>query len=282
MKNKKIYIFVIILIVISLYYPKIYAIVTGDVNQDGNVNILDAKMITKYVVGNISLNNDEKVLADYNNDSNVKMDDVVNVLKQINGKKIIDNLTYYFQGDYRDVLFCSTGYNVSNNGCGITSLSMIASTLVNPDYDPEYLANTICDYGPSCCGYGGMKYTVLWDEEFLNMIGLTSETLFFHDSGGSINGNFGTTYKSEEGEAILNAVNQGKPVVLLMPNHYVALSQHTSCTNEQVYLYDPDNSSKTGKCYTPKELYNVTYTNGSSCSNYGWCGWHLAVAFSKK
>jgi hypothetical protein len=127
-----------------------------------------------------------------------------------------------------------------------------------------------------------MPYQYLYNSKLLDKVNLKSEELFFNgDRNGPINGNFGTTYKEEEGKKILNAVNQGKSVILLIPNHYIVLGPNSECNSNQVYYYDPDWAEKKG-CYTPSEIYTFTWNNGWCTSSEHYCGWHLAYAFYNK
>lgn len=259
----------------------------GDINGDGEIKINDVSILYRASKELIQLSNEQKSIADINGDGTINIADVSRLYRYFKGviSKLNPNVTelvYYSQGDYSNVKFCKTGYNVANNGCGITSFAMIASALVDKKYDPEYAANILCTYSCPNCGSGGTPYKYFWDTDFLDRFNLKSERLFFHDNG-YINGNFGTTYISSEGEAILNAVKSGKPVILLIPNHYVALGPNPACNSSQVYYYDPDWKSKNG-CYTPKEIYSFTWDYSHWCtkSSNKWCGWHLAVAFTNK
>ena len=258
----------------------------GDVVPDGVVDLTDVSRLYRGMKGIIALTDEEKRVGDVVSDGVIDLSDVGRIYryyKKIISKleiKKVTSLYYYAQSDYSDVKFCKTGYNVANNGCGITSFAMIASALVDPKYDPKYAANILCKNCPSC-GSGGTPYKYFWDSSFLDEFGMKSEVLFFHDNG-YINGNFGTTYISSEGTAILKAVNAGKPVILLIPNHYVALGPNNACSKDQVYYYDPDWKSKNG-CYTPEEIYSFTWNYSKWCtSSSKWCGWHLAVAFTTK
>ena len=55
----------------------------GDVNMDGNIDISDATLAQKYVVGIVELSAEQKHLADYNSDSNITVVDATQIQKFI-------------------------------------------------------------------------------------------------------------------------------------------------------------------------------------------------------
>ena len=55
----------------------------GDVNMDGGINILDATLVQKYVVGIVELSTEQKHLADYNNDGDITVVDATGIQKFI-------------------------------------------------------------------------------------------------------------------------------------------------------------------------------------------------------
>ena len=211
-------------------------------------------------------------------------DELESLYKEIeknNKSKVkLTKLVYYYQGDYGNVKFCGDPYNVANNGCGVASMAMIASSYSNEEYDPVYVAKILCKSYCTNCGSGGLPVPILSNDGFYSALGLTHEELF-HYGGNEINGNYNKSYNEQDGKKILNAVNNGKSVLLLIPNHYIVLGPNSECREDQVYIYDPDSHTRKG-CHTPEEVYSVTYNSGSKCSNYNWCGWHLAIAMDKE
>ena len=55
----------------------------GDVNMDGKIDISDATLVQKYVVGIVELSTEQKHLADYNSDSNITVVDATQIQKFI-------------------------------------------------------------------------------------------------------------------------------------------------------------------------------------------------------
>ena len=53
---------------------------SGDVTLDGAVNILDLVMLVSFIVGNISFNDTQIILADFNNDSFVDILDITTII----------------------------------------------------------------------------------------------------------------------------------------------------------------------------------------------------------
>lgn len=189
-----------------------------------------------------------------------------------------NDLIYYNQGDskWANVKYCSGNTIVKNAGCGATSLAIMASSFTNQKYNPEYVANWICDHGHSG---GGTPWDFFTMQSMLNDFDLVVEKLFTED--GKIRGNAGKQYDSSKGNAILNAVKSGKGIILHIPGHYVVVGPNSKCNNEQVYLYDVGKKANNG-CYTPSELFNKTYNYKDRCSSKGNCGWKSAFAYKGK
>lgn len=62
----------------------------GDVNNDGIINVIDATLIQKYIVGILSYDETKTILADVNNDGVINVKDVTLVLKYIVGFDLSD------------------------------------------------------------------------------------------------------------------------------------------------------------------------------------------------
>lgn len=189
-----------------------------------------------------------------------------------------ESLVYYNQGDYPTTYLCSTssGASIKSHGCGHTSFSMIAATFGNRTYTPVDFRNIMCNPGNKNGAYSGgaLGYWFFTDSKLLDTLGLKSENLFPYDSSSR-------TYNSTNGNKILNAVRQGKGVIIYIPGHYVAVGQNPSCNENEVYYYDPGSRSNRG-CYTMNALWNKTYNYSNRCTNSGKCGWKGAWAFSGK
>ena len=57
----------------------------GDVNGDGNISVLDATLIQKYIAGLVTFSNTQKAAADVNNDGSVSIVDATLIQKHIAG-----------------------------------------------------------------------------------------------------------------------------------------------------------------------------------------------------
>ena len=55
----------------------------GDINQDSAVDVLDIVLIVNYVIGDISLNQNQLILADFNGDSSINVLDIVQIMNVI-------------------------------------------------------------------------------------------------------------------------------------------------------------------------------------------------------
>lgn len=182
---------------------------------------------------------------------------------------------YYNQGNYSHVPYCSDdGGNVAKSGCGATSLAVIASSFTNNNYNPKVVANYLCENGFG--GKNGTGWRVFTNTNVLNHFELNVEVLFKKE--GTVKGNAGKTYSEEEGNKILNAVNNGRGIILHIPGHYVVVGPNPKCSKKQVYYYQVSNSDENG-CYTPKELFNSTYNYKDRCSKKGNCGWKAAFSY---
>ena len=62
---------------------------TGDVNQDGTIDMLDYVLILSHVRGTKPLSGEALTLADVNHDGNVDMLDYVLVLSHVRGTKLL-------------------------------------------------------------------------------------------------------------------------------------------------------------------------------------------------
>ena len=190
--------------------------------------------------------------------------------------KKLEQLIYYAQTSYKGVPFCSGGNDVAATGCGPTSYAMIASSYVNPAYEPVTVSKWFCDNKRDQSD-GGLTNAAAIASDAASHFGLRATVLF--DKSGSSDMNYGTTYNPNEGNQMLQAVQNGKAVMFGMPRHWSVLGPHPSCSENQFYLYNPGRPTSNG-CYTPQELFQYTYNYGNYCSTIAWCGWDIAIAFS--
>ena len=149
---------------------------------------------------------------------------------------------------------------------------MIASSYSNSQYDMNYVASWFCNNKYSEAN-GALSYTAMISEDTLNHFGLSGGILF----GNAVYS--GPNYNEQNGNAILNAVKSGKSVIIGIPRHWVVAGPNESCNSNQVYLYDSGFPSRNG-CYTPRELFNVTYNSRNHCTKEGICGWDIAIVLS--
>ena len=188
----------------------------------------------------------------------------------------IEELIYYNQTLYKSFSFCSGKNTVASSGCGAVSFAMIASTYVNPDYDPIAVSKWFCQNKYNLSN-GGLDEDAVSSADTLRHFGLKGEVLFDKTGGSSLN--YGTSYKSSEGSRILAAVQSGKSVMLGVPGHWVVAGPNASCSSDQIYLYNPSRVTSNG-CYTMEQLFQFTYNYSNRCSTRSWCGWDVALALS--
>ena len=154
------------------------------------------------------------------------------------------------------------GTNLCNAGCGYTSLAMVLSGIKrDPTITPYSVHEYIYGNGISINHSGGAITDVaLYDNRVASHYGVKIEVLFGRDSVG----------KTEATKRLVNALNQGKKVVLLRPGHYIALSG----TGSQIEVHDPAWSSKNG-------VYDIDGVfNNFCCDKTGNCKFVYAVAYS--
>lgn len=192
--------------------------------------------------------------------------------------KILDELIFYNQNSYSDISFCSMPNTVANSGCGAASFAMIASSYVNPGYNPRLVAKWLCTNKFSLSD-GGLKERAVLSSDTLNHFGLKADVLF--DKTGNNTYNYGVQYNSFEGSSMLKAVNSGKSVMFGMPGHWAVVGPNRECSSNKFYLYNPSRPTSNG-CYTPEELFQYTYNYSNRCRLSNWCGWDIAIALSNK
>ncbi len=168
----------------------------------------------------------------------------------------------YIQCDSRWGNKSYNGTNLCNAGCGYTSLAMVISGIkrdptITPDSVHEYIYGNRISVNP---GGGAITDAALYDNRVASHYGVKIEVLFGRDSVG----------KTEASNRIVNALNQGKKVVLLRPGHYIALSS----TGSQIEVHDPAWYGKNG-VYDINGVYNTF-----GCNSSGKCGFVYAVAYS--
>lgn len=168
----------------------------------------------------------------------------------------------YIQCDSRWGNKSYNGTNLCNAGCGYTSLAMVISGIkrdptITPDSVHEYIYGNRISINP---GGGAITDAALCDSRVASHYGVKIEVLFGRDSVG----------KTEASNRIVNALNQGKKVVLLRPGHYIALSG----TGSQIEVHDPAWYGKNG-VYDINGVYNTF-----GCNKSGSCGFVYAVAYS--
>ena len=189
-------------------------------------------------------------------------------------KKSMDSLTYYNQSDYMSTPMCAGEKTIANSGCGVVSFAMIASSYSNPKFTPEVVGTWFCQNYRSLTD-SGLDEDAVTKNDTLSHFGLKGEVLWDKTGGSSYN--YGTTYNSSEGSAMLRAVNSGKSVMFGMPGHWSVVGPNSQCPNTKFYLYNPSRPTSNG-CYTPEELFQFTYNYGNRCTRTGWCGWDVAIA----
>lgn len=167
------------------------------------------------------------------------------------------NIPYYNQCDsrWKNIVYDSRGGSTfCSSSCGYTSFAMIAAGLnkdmsINPYTVVSFMRYPI----PSAKGYGAASFSDLTNASNMANYGLKAEVI------------------SSSKQQIMNALNASKPVIVLVPGHYIVLAP--SGNSDTVILLDPfagwaDRRRKSGE-YSIDSIYSV----------YG--GFRWAAAYSK-
>lgn len=191
--------------------------------------------------------------------------------KSINGYN--GDLVYYNQcsSEWKNEGFCNTSSDMCNNGCGAAAIAMVAASFGNnSSTNPVTVRDYLCSNGLHSSG--GLGYDAFTNTNLLNKFGINGQEL--------ISANESKTYDSTKTNLILENVNKGKAVILLIPGHYVVIGQNKKCSGNEVYMYDPA-SSTDSNCYTMESLWDKTWNRKNRCNNKGKCGWRRAWSYTK-
>ena len=152
------------------------------------------------------------------------------------------------------------------------SIAMIAATYGNDSsVNPVNVRDYLCSNGLHSSG--GMLYSPFTNGNLLKHFGINGSEL--------ISANESKDYDEAKANAIKDAVDHGKGVILLIPGHYVVIGKNKKCSNDEVYMYDPA-SNTDSKCYTMKSVWNKTWNRKNRCiGGNKKCGWRRAWVYTK-
>ena len=179
------------------------------------------------------------------------------------------DMVAYKQTDYSGTKFCSGKKTVESSGCGAVALATVASTLVSDGYDPSYVSSWLCNngHGGGALGYNWFNEGTSASKKIEEKFGIKSTTLF---SGGD-------SFSKSKKDKILSSVKAGKPVILLIPGHYITVGTHSNCDVNTGHVYAYNFYSRTG-CYTMDDLARQVLLWGSS---RGGGGFRMAWSYEK-
>ena len=158
-------------------------------------------------------------------------------------------------------------YNTCNCGCGYASLAMIISGLNNAvAITPKTVVPYVITFSYGNCA---ISDAALYNSEKLkSKYGVTPTVLFYRNDSLS---------DSQKKQKIVEALKAKKPVIVLVPAHYVVL---TKINGDQITVLDPGNSSNNGT-YTIDSLFKKYYNHKNRCTEQGLCGIRFAISYSK-
>lgn len=152
-----------------------------------------------------------------------------------------DQVVYYSQRDYPNVVFCGRTPDsrrpgtIKKSGCGTTAMSIVLSTLVDKSFDPIAVMEEA--YSMKMCG--------------VNIDG--TSTSFFKKSAKLHNLGYKKVGKRGDLQAVLDALKSGNSLVIAHmgkgtftqgDGHYIILARVND--KGQVYVYDPNIKSRNG------------------------------------
>ena len=206
----------------------------------------------------------ECLLKSYVSDNDISINGNFKLIRNGNGDSGITGgsgvWTYYKQGDSRWGSHGNCiGKKMRNTGCGLASFAVVANGISGKSVTPEDVRQYLCSAGGHS---GALEFEWLngktnKSKSFLNYFNVTSEHLFS-------NGDRKKTYVESQGEKMLELIHSGSGIVLLIPNHYVAIGPGKNCTDSQVYMYDVARPRYNG-CYTPKALFDTVLNYEGRC-----------------
>lgn len=176
------------------------------------------------------------------------------------------NLPYYGQCSdaYRRISVPGKGtYNTCGCGCGYTSLAMIVDGLTGSKLTPSGTVSRLWP-GSGACAISDSALT----SSTTRSMGVVPTTIFGRGSGLSADA---------KKQKIVEALQGGSAVELLIPGHYIALG---GISNGKIAVLDPGSSANNGN-YTIDELYNKYYNHKNRCSSQGKCGFMMAIGYKK-
>lgn len=144
------------------------------------------------------------------------------------------SVVYYNQNDYHNKFCGRTDGTIATSGCGVTSMAIVLSTLIDDKFTPPVVMEEAYNFGS--CGRGISGTATNFFKKSANL----------HDLG------YKKVSKSGNLQAVLNALKTGKSLVVAhmgpstftRSGHYIVLARVNS--KGQVYVYDPNKSSRNG------------------------------------
>jgi len=231
----------------------------------------------------VNLLTDEELKESYN----ARLDKVEEIIKSRNKEEFLEptpkskfensagnieentKYPYYNQGDsrWRSIKLPNGGtYDTNGCGCGYAALAMVLASLNNdPTITPKTVVPYVINYSASKCAIADVT---LYDSHIKSEYGVTPTVLFYRN----------TSLSHEQRKAkIVESLKAKKPVVVLVPGHYIALF---SMGGDKILALDPARVQYNG-VYTIDSLFDKFYNYVNRCNNGIGCGFMYAVSYSK-
>jgi len=178
---------------------------------------------------------------------------------------ISGNFPYYNQ--YTEPYTYINGYDAQRCGCGYMSLSTIIDGLTGNNYTPIGVVEMLPP-GQYASGYCPVLDSTFYSPDLVSKFGVRGTIVFSRVECPS------DAQMEERKQLIVDTLSAGKPMVVLIPGHYIAL---VGINNGYITAYDPANSDNNGS-YTIDELANkfYSYSDASECGFVYGIGYELA------
>jgi len=193
------------------------------------------------------------------------------------GRKNPHAAAFYKQTDNRwayKTLPISPYQTYAAAACGYVSTAMLL-TGITRDYSitPTTIVKDLENSGKryyykssDCSGCGGMMYYYAIYNSYLKQKYGYEASELFNNFGSS-----GAATKSYKKEAIVESLKMGNMILLLVPNHYIALVGIDE--NEYIYVYNPNDNSAKMKI---DNFYSTYYDYRGRCTANNDCGLQIA------
>lgn len=184
------------------------------------------------------------------------------------------NLFHQFDPRWGSTPLCNNYGAFSDSGCGYTSFAMIVNHFYDQSITPPDVLPNICSTGEDG---GAINDATLVNSSLLNKYNLEANVIYGRN-------NISTGDQEKQKEMVVEELDKGNSLIVLIPGHYVVFSQKQG---DRIQMLNPGMSGTSGQNgesgWYPNvdALYEATYNYKGRCS--GWqCGWIYIISYNRK